>query len=173
MSAAAVPTSRAADDPRGGARSVLVLTVLVVANLAVGAVGGLATQAAVDGWYADAEKVAWNPPPAVFGPAWTVLYVLMAVAAWRVWRVGGWRPARTALTLYVVQLAFNAAWTPVFFNARLPWVAFAVIVALEALVIATAVAFWRHDRVASWLLGPYMTWVAYAATLNVGIAVLN
>lgn len=159
--------------PPRGARSALVLTTLVVACLAVGAVGGLSTQDAVDGWYVDAQKVPWNPPNWVFGPAWTVLYVLMAVAAWRVWRIGGFAHARPALLLWVAQLSLNAAWTPIFFSGRLVWVALVVIVALEAVLVATAVAFWRHDRLASWLLGPYMTWVAFATSLNVGIGVLN
>ncbi len=164
---------RTSPTPQRGVGSALVLALLVGANLLVGALGGLSTRGAVDGWYADAEKVAWNPPPAVFGPAWTVLYVLMAVAAWRVWRIGGWSHARGALTLYVAQLCLNAAWTPVFFAGRLPWVALVVIVVLEVLVVATAAAFWRYDRLASWLLGPYAAWVAFAATLNLGIAVLN
>ena len=142
-------------------------------NFVVGGLGALSTQGAVEGWYADADKVSWTPPDVVFGPAWSVLYVLMAVAAWLVWRRGGWAPARPALTLYIVQLALNAAWTPVFFSGRLVWVALAIIVALDVVLIATAVAFWRHSRVASWLLGPYITWVLFATTLNLGIAVLN
>jgi len=97
----------------------------------------------------------------------------MAVAAWLVWRRGGWAPARRALTLYIVQLALNAAWTPVFFSGRLVWLALAIIVALAVVLVATAVAFWPHSRVASWLLGPYITWVLFATSLNLGIAVLN
>ena len=151
----------------------VVLVVLVGANFVVGALGSLATREAVDGWYADAEKVAWNPPDVVFGPVWSLLYVLMGVAAWLVWRRRGWAPARGALTLYVVQLAFNAAWTPVFFEGRYAWLALAIIVVLLGLIIATIVAFRPHSRVAAWLLVPYAVWVAYATTLNLGIAVLN
>jgi len=156
-----------------GVRSALVLALLIVVNFVVGGLGGLSTTSAVDGWYADADKVAWNPPDGVFAPAWSVLYVLMAVAAWLVWRRGGWAPARRALTLYIVQLALNAAWTPVFFSGRLVWLALAIIVALAVVLVATAVAFWPHSRVASWLLGPYITWVLFATSLNLGIAVLN
>lgn len=152
---------------------VVVLAVLVVVNLAVGALGGRAAQSGVDGWYADADKVPWTPPNGVFAPVWTVLYVLMAVAAWLVWRRDGWSGARGALTLYIVQLALNAAWTPVFFNGRLAWVALAVIVALLAVLVATIVAFRRHSTAAAWLLVPYLAWVAYATTLNLGVAVLN
>lgn len=159
--------------PQRGVGSALVLVLLITVNFVVGALGGLSTASGVDGWYADAEKVPWTPPNGVFAPAWSVLYVLMGIAAWLVWRRGGWAPARRALTLYIVQLALNAAWTPIFFSGRLVWVALGVIVALEVVLIATAVAFWKHSRVASWLLGPYITWVAFATTLNLGIAVLN
>jgi len=165
----AVPHRDAA--PR--ARSLLVLAVLVGANFVVGALGSLATRTAVDGWYADAEKVPWNPPPWVFGPAWSLLYVLMGVAAWLVWRRAGWSGARGALSLYVVQLALNAAWTPVFFAGRHIWVALAFIVALLGLVVATIVAFRRHSRVAAWLLVPYAAWLAFATSLNLGIGLLN
>ena len=161
------------EHPQRGVGSGLVLVLLIAVNFVVGGLGGLSTASGVDGWYADAEKVPWNPPNWVFAPAWSVLYVLMGVAAWLVWRHGGWAPARRALTLYIVQLALNAAWTPIFFSGRLVWVALAVIVALEVVLIATAVAFWKHSRLAAWLLGPYMTWVAFATTLNLGIAVLN
>ena len=91
---------------------VFVLVGLVVLNFVIGLLGSAATSDAVDGWYADAEKVPWSPPNWVFAPAWSLLYVLMGVAAWLVWRRGGFRAARGALTLYGVQLAFNAAWTP-------------------------------------------------------------
>ncbi|MBT0995016.1 tryptophan-rich sensory protein [Cellulomonas sp. DKR-3] len=174
----ATPASPPAHDVRdANAPGVLlqgvVLAVLVGANFVVGALGSLATREAVDGWYADAEKVPWNPPDAVFGPVWSLLYVLMGVAAWLVWRRAGWAPARRALTLYVVQLAFNAAWTPIFFAGRYAWLALVVIVVLLGLVVATALAFRRHSRVAAWLLVPYALWVAYATSLNLGIAVLN
>ncbi|WP_129339578.1 TspO/MBR family protein [Cellulomonas endophytica] len=159
--------------PRSRALDVGVLLTLVAANLAIGAVAGTSTQSGVDGWYAAAEKVAWNPPDAVFAPVWTVLYVLMAVAAWLVWRRGGWQPAQGALTLYVVQLCLNAAWTPVFFSGRSTWGALAIIVVLAVLIAATAVAFRRHSRPAALLLLPYLAWVLYATTLNAGIAVLN
>ncbi|SFA84292.1 tryptophan-rich sensory protein [Cellulomonas marina] len=146
---------------------------LIALNLLVGGLGGVSTQGAVDGWYADAQKVAWNPPNEVFGPVWSFLYVSMAVAAWLVWRRSGFADAKGAWTLYGAQLALNAAWTPVFFNGRLPWVALAIIVALAVLIAATIAAFRRHSTPAAWLLVPYLAWVAYATTLNAGIAVLN
>jgi len=122
-----------------------------------------------DGYYAALAKPAWSPPAWVFGPAWTVLYILMAVAAWMVWRRGGWRAQRGALGLYLVQLALNALWTPLFFGLQNPGLAFAEIVLLWLALAATLVAFFRVDRWAGCLLVPYLLWVSFAAALNFAI----
>lgn len=153
--------------------SALVLVVLLAVNAVVAFVGSLAVRSSVDGWYADAEKAPWSPPNWLFAPAWTVLYVLMAVAAWLVWRRGGWRPASGALWLYIGQLVLNAAWTPVFFGAQLLWVGLVVIVALDVMVVLTILAFRRPSRVAAWLLAPYLAWILFATSLNAAVAVLN
>jgi benzodiazapine receptor len=121
------------------------------------------------GYYAALAKPAWSPPAWVFGPAWTVLYILMAVAAWMVWRRGGWRAQRGALGLYLVQLALNALWTPLFFGLQNPGLAFAEIVLLWLALAATLVAFFRVDRWAGCLLVPYLLWVTFAAALNFAI----
>jgi tryptophan-rich sensory protein len=166
----------AATDPdagtRRGRRSWLVLAGLLLLNVLVAAGGGIASTSGVDGWYADAAKPAWTPPNWVFGPAWTVLYTLMAVAAWLLWRRHGARVARTALVLYVVQLALNAAWTPVFFGAEQLGLGLAIILALELALVATIVAFHRLTPWIAWLLGPYLAWVLFATTLNAGVAAL-
>jgi benzodiazapine receptor len=159
----------------------LVLVAFVGIAYAVAALGSVATISQVDGWYADADKVSWNPPSAVFGPVWTVLYALMAVAAWLVWRERERKPAevRRALRLYVIQLVLNAIWTPVFFGlypclgVAALWGAAVIIVALDVLVLLTMIAFWRVRRLPAVLLIPYWAWVLYATTLNVGIAVLQ
>lgn len=114
-------------------------------------------------WYASLSKPAWNPPGWIFGPVWTLLYVMMAVAAWLVWKRDGWRQA---LWLYVVQLGFNAAWTPMFFGAQQIGWAFAVIVALWLAILVTLLAFLRVSKAAGWLLVPYLAWVTFAAFLN-------
>ncbi|MBL8861022.1 MAG: tryptophan-rich sensory protein [Planctomycetes bacterium] len=124
-------------------------------------------------WYAGLEKPAWNPPAWVFGPAWTLLYTLMAVAAWLVWRRGGFRVQRRPLTLYCVQLALNAAWTPVFFGAQEPGWALLVILALWALLLATLLVFRRTSGPAALLLVPYLAWVSFAAALNCALWRLN
>ena len=157
----------------------LVLVAFVAIAYAVAALGSIATISQVDGWYADADKVPWNPPSAIFGPVWTVLYALMAVAAWLVWREKERTDVRRPLTLYVIQLALNAVWTPVFFGlypsvgVAALWVAAVIILAIDVAVLLTMLAFWRVRRAAAVLLIPYWAWVLFATTLNVGIAVLQ
>ena len=124
-------------------------------------------------WYAALHKPSWNPPPWVFGPAWTFLYITMAVAAWVVWREGGWKAQRRALGLFIVQWFLNALWTPLFFGAHLPGVAFGEIVLLWLAIAATLVAFWRVKKAAGLLLVPYLAWVSFAAALNFTIWRLN
>lgn len=126
-------------------------------------------------WYASLNHPAWTPPSWVFGPVWTVLYLLMGVAAWRVWVKHGFahRPARVALTLFLVHLILNAAWTGLFFGLHLLTAAAIEIVILWAMILAVLVLFRRHDRVAGALLLPYLLWVTYAATLSIGFAAMN
>jgi len=160
-------------------RSVLALVAFLLIAYAVAALGAISTIAQVDGWYAHAQKAFWTPPNAVFGPVWTVLYALMSVAAWLVWRTPASPARRRALLLYVVQLVLNALWTPVFFGlyplagAVSWWIALAIIVALDVLVLVTMIRFWAVRRVAAVLLIPYWAWVLYATTLNAAVAVLN
>ena len=115
----------------------------------------------------------WAPPPDLFGPVWTVLYALMGIAAWLVWRVGGFRAARTALTLFLVQLAANALWSWLFFGWYQGALAFADIILLWVLIVATLVAFWRIRALAGTLLIPYLLWVSFASTLNYSVWQLN
>jgi tryptophan-rich sensory protein len=141
--------------------------------LAIGAVGGAVTSASVGSWYAELEKPAFNPPDAVFGPVWTVLYLMMAFAAWRVWRLRALAGARTALGAWALQLALNLCWSLVFFGMRMPGAALAEIAALLAAIVLTLVLFWRLDRLAGALLVPYAAWVGFAALLNAAIWQLN
>ena len=123
-----------------------------------------------DAWYAALHKPSWNPPAWLFGPAWTLLYTLMAVAAWLVWkRVGFSRP----LGLYFVQLALNAAWTPIFFGAhQLGW-ALVEIALLWIAILATLLSFRRVSTAAGWLFVPYLAWVTFASVLNATLWRLN
>jgi tryptophan-rich sensory protein len=117
-------------------------------------------------WYAALKKPAWNPPGWIFGPVWTALYTMMAVAAWLVWRRGGWKEQRRPLLIFLSQLALNALWTPLFFGLHRPGVAFAEIVLLWLAIVATVAAFRPVNRGAAWLLVPYLAWVSFAAVLN-------
>lgn len=161
------------------ARSALVLVAFLGISYAVAALGSIATITQVDGWYAQAAKVPWSPPNLIFGPVWTILYTLMSIAAWLVWRERARTDARRPLAIYVVQLVLNALWTPVFFalypviGVAALWIAVVIIGAMDVAVLLTMLAFWRTRRAAAVLLVPYWIWVLFATTLNVGIAVLN
>ena len=124
-------------------------------------------------WYASLAKPTWNPPGWVFGPVWSALYAMMAVAAWLVWKRGGFAAQRKPLGLFLVQLSLNAAWTPLFFGLKRPDLAFAEILLLWAAIAATLAAFRKVDRPAAWLLAPYLAWVSFAAVLNGTIWRLN
>jgi tryptophan-rich sensory protein len=124
-------------------------------------------------WYALLHKPAWNPPGWIFGPVWTLLYTLMAVAAWLVWRQGGFAAQRRALTCFVVQLALNAAWTPLFFGLHLPGLALIELLLLGIAVAATTAAFFKVSRTAGWLMVPYLAWTIFAAVLNAALWWLN
>jgi benzodiazapine receptor len=124
-------------------------------------------------WYAALAKPAWNPPNWIFGPVWTLLYTMMGVAAWRVWRKAGFRRAPVAMGVFALQLILNAAWSWLFFGLHRMDLAFAEILVLWAAILATAVSFHRHDRLAAWLLAPYLAWVSFAAVLNFTLWRLN
>ena len=129
---------------------------------------GLAAIASVDAptFYEELAKPQWAPPSSLFGPVWTVLYVLMGVAAWLVWRERGFSGAPMALTLFLIQLVANALWSWLFFAWRQGMFAFVDIVVLAVLVALTVVTFWRVRPLAGALLLPYLAWVVYAAELN-------
>lgn len=143
----------------------------LVAFLIVTFLAPLAGAAAMpDAWYFALAKPTWTPPPWVFGPAWTLLYASMAVAAWMVWKRGGWgRP----LQWWTLQLLLNAAWSPVFFGLHQVGLALVVIAALWLAIAATIAAFARVDRRAGGLLLPYLAWVSFASALNLAIWRLN
>ncbi len=140
--------------------------------------GGIATAGNVNGWYATADKAPWTPPNWVFGPVWTVLYVAMAVAAWLVWRRRA-EGSRSALTAYGVQLVLNLLWTPVFFGlypalgTPALWIGFGVIVALAMAVSVTVLRFGPISRAAGLLMLPYLSWIVFAASLNLWAALHN
>lgn len=125
------------------------------------------------GWYAALDKPSWNPPSWIFGPVWTTLYLLMGIAAWLVWSRGGWSEQRRPLTWFVVQLALNALWTPLFFGLHWLGVATLEIVLLWIAIVVTLASFARVSRLAALLLAPYLAWVSFAAVLTFTIWRMN
>ena len=146
------------------------LTVCLVVCFSAASMGALFLPGA---WYAGLNKPSWNPPGWVFGPVWSALYTMMAVAAWLVWQRGGFVAQRWALTWFIIQLALNAAWTSLFFGLHLPSVAFGEMLLLWAAIVATLRAFFKVNGLAGWLLAPYLAWVSFAAVLNFTIWRLN
>jgi tryptophan-rich sensory protein len=133
-----------------------------------GAIGALASIDAKE-FYASLDQPAWAPPAGVFGPVWSLLYMCMALAAWLIWRERGFARARGALGLFLAQLALNALWSWLFFGWHRGALAFADILVLLALIVATIVAFARIRKAAAWLLAPYLAWVSFATFLNYSV----
>ncbi len=127
--------------------------------------GKLVTDSSVGTWYQTLHKAPFNPPDGFFSPVWVVLYFMMALAGWRVWRQDGSRPQRVALTLFAVQLALNFGWSVLFFGMQSIDLAFAEMIVLIVTVVVTAVWFWRIDKLAGVLLLPYVLWLCFATVL--------
>lgn len=142
--------------------------------LGVGTLEGLVTRPEIPAWYAGLAKPSWTPPPLAFPIAWTVLYVLMAFSFWRLWDLQTRSAARTtAMTWFLIQLALNALWSPVFFGWHGTRAALVIIIALLVAIAAAMVAASRVERLAAWLLAPYLLWVAYATSINIGVVAMN
>ena len=152
------------------ARSALALGGWLAATFAAAAIGAFFLPGE---WYARLQKPAWNPPNWIFGPVWTALYTIMAVAAWLVWKRGGFAGQRGALLFFLLQLLFNALWSPLFFGLHLPGLAFVDMVLLWLALLATVAAFWKAHRLAGAMLLPYLAWVTFAGALNFAIWRLN
>lgn len=149
----------------------LVLAGFILLCLLVGMGAGFATQQSIDTWYNTLVKPSWNPPNWLFAPVWTVLYVMMAVAAWLVWLKQ--QDTKGALILFFSQLALNFAWSFLFFGARSPGLGLIGVAFLLSAVAITTFVFWRISRPAGLLFVPYLAWTAFAAFLNLTIWRLN
>jgi tryptophan-rich sensory protein len=137
-------------------------------SFAASSIGGIASLNARS-FYQELERPTWAPPGWLFGPVWTTLFALMAIGAWLVWRERGWQGARPALTLFIVQLAFNALWSWLFFAWRMGMTAIVDVLVLWVLIAATITLFWRVRPLAGALLLPYLVWVSYASALTIWI----
>lgn len=150
------------------------LALCLLLCLGVGILESYVTRPEIPVWYAALAKPWWTPPPVVFPIAWTVLYILMAVSLWRLWdRAAPSAPRATAIIWFLIQLALNAAWSPVFFGWHGTRTALVIIIGLLIAIVMTMIAASRADKSAAWLLAPYLAWVAYATTLNAGVVAMN
>lgn len=142
--------------------------------LIVGAIGGIATTSSLSDWYPALQKPDWTPPGWLFAPVWTALYLAMGYASWRIWMKGlQHRPVRTALILYLVQLALNLGWSLIFFGLQRPGLALIDIFLLDTVLAVTLIAFLRLDRLAGLILTPYLMWSWFATALNASIWWMN
>ena len=153
--------------------SLFVLVAFVAICFAAAGIGGIATARTLDAWYASLEKPSWTPPGWLFGPVWSILYLMMAIAAWLVWRRRTSVNIKLPLTLFFVQLALNAAWSWLFFGLQRPGLAFADLVLLWLAILVTMFVFWKRATPAGWLMVPYLLWTTFAAALNLAIWRLN
>jgi tryptophan-rich sensory protein len=140
-----------------------------ILGTSLAAIGGAVTAKAAGEFYGMLQKPSWAPPGWLFGPAWTVLYILMGVAAWRVWRDAGFSGAKVELAFYAVQLVLNMAWSYFFFVRRTGLGATVEVVCLWVSILVTLMLFWRRDTVAGVLFVPYLTWVTFATALTVAV----
>jgi tryptophan-rich sensory protein len=157
------------DDPKRAARRPLLAFILV--TLAIGAGASVFTEPSIPTWYAALSHPAITPPNWVFAPVWTTLYIVMAVAAWRVWRITGIRSIEMAA--YAVQIVLNFGWSWIFFSLHRPAAAFAEILALDAAILFAAILFFRRDRIAGLLFLPYLAWTGFASLLTYDFWTLN
>lgn len=176
IAARAMPPENSVDEApqhRSIAAQVLALLVWLIACLAAAGLGGLLTASSVGGWYQLLAKPAWTPPDWVFGPVWSALYFMMALAAWLVWRGHAWSLTRKALMWFGIQLAFNVAWSGCFFALKQPGLAFVELLLLLVAIVVTIARFWSASRLAAALMMPYLAWCTFAAALNFSIWRLN
>lgn len=146
----------------------------IVVCLGIGFASGLSSTDAITTWYAGLNKPVFSPPNWLFGPAWTLLYTLIGIAAALIWHEGLSRKAvRTALIIFGIQLLLNAAWTPMFFGLQNPLLGLIVISILLVMIVVTILHFRRLKTLAAWLMVPYILWVSFATLLNASILYLN
>lgn len=150
------------------------LIVSIGLPLAVGAVAGMFTSSEINGWFQSIEKPSWQPPNWVFGPVWTVLYILMGIAFYLVWKNDDAKNhKRMAITLWLIQLVFNFLWSFIFFKEhQLDW-ALGEILVLWFFILLTIIYFARISTLAAWLMVPYICWVSFASLLTFSIYELN
>lgn len=148
-------------------RKIIFVTLI---TLSVGFLSGLVTADAIPTWYANLNKPSFSPPNWVFGPVWTVLYIMMGIAGGIAWEK---QKSKTPMALYSAQLVLNGLWTIIFFGLKNPGLAFAEIILLWLMILATIYYFYKTSKLSAYLLVPYVLWVTFASILNASIVILN
>ncbi|CAN5307395.1 tryptophan-rich sensory protein [soil metagenome] len=150
------------------------LTISILACLILGGLSGISTTSAITGWYTTLIKPAFNPPNWIFGPAWTLLYILMGISFALIWNKG-WekKEVKNALGIFIIQLVLNLIWSVLFFAMQNPAIAFIDIIILWMLIFLTIKKFFPINKIAAYLLIPYLLWVSFATLLNASIWYLN
>jgi tryptophan-rich sensory protein len=142
-------------------------------TVGLGAASGYVTVREIPTWYATLNKPSFNPPNFLFGPVWTILYILMGISVYLIWKQAPSPQRKKAINLYLIQFAFNLAWSFIFFNKHQIFLALIDIIAMWFCILLTIFAFSKFSKLAAWLLVPYISWVSFAAILNTAIWVLN
>ena len=149
------------------------LVAAIVGCELVGVLGGVFTASAIPVWYMNLNKPVFSPPNWVFGPVWTLLYLLMGIAVYLVWIQKSTQKTKISLTFFIAQLIFNFLWSVLFFAMQSPLFALVDIIILWLLIVGTIIKFYPLSKIAAYLLVPYLVWVSFATILNASIVVLN
>lgn len=152
---------------------IIKLLLSFVITFSAGIIGSIFTFPAITTWYATINKPSFNPPNFLFGPVWTILYILMAIALFLVWKDNNKKSKLDAMLSFGFQIALNALWSIVFFGLKNPTMAVAVIIALWIMILLTIINFYRINKTAGLILIPYILWVSFASVLNLFVARLN
>lgn len=154
-------------------KKITVFVLSIAASFAAGAIGSLATAPNIPTWYATLEKPLLNPPNWVFGPVWSILYLLMGIALALIILEDSKQPKKKAYVWFGTQLILNTLWSLVFFGLHFPWLGVITIIVLITGIIMTINEFYKVNKYSAWLLAPYLAWVCFATYLTVGVAALN
>jgi translocator protein len=153
--------------------NILTVIICIALPLIVGGVAGIATSGNINAWYATLNKPVFNPPNYLFGPVWTILYILMGISLFMIWRSPSCDARNYALAIFGIQLILNFAWTFLFFHYKLPGWAFVEIILVWISVMAMIIIFHRINKTAAFIQIPYLLWVSFASVLNGSIWYLN
>ena len=150
------------------------LPAAILMSLAAGAIGSMATVTGINSWYSELIKPSFNPPNWIFGPVWTILYILMGIALYLIWQDGLKKAfVKNSFMLFIVNLVLNSFWSIAFFGMQNPALAFLVIILLWLVILTLILRFYKINKLASYLLIPYILWVSFASVLNFSIWQLN